>query len=78
MSIEMAAPPRVRPRKKYARAIEAIRSAPGEWVRLTLDEITGSTAAIKQARIWQAADLRKIRIETTVQGGFMYVRQVEA
>jgi hypothetical protein len=74
MSIEMAPPPRVRPRRKYARAIEAIRSAPGAWVRLSLDEITGRTNAIKQTRIWQAADLRKIRVETTVQGGFMYVR----
>lgn len=76
MSIEYADPPRTRPtRLKYGRLIGAIRSGSGRWVKISFDEVGGGTADTKAARIWQAANIRGIRIQTTLQGGCIYVRQ---
>jgi hypothetical protein len=61
---------------KYGRLIDAVRSGSGRWVKISLDEVSGETAKTKSARIWQAANLRGIRIQTTQQGEFFYIRQV--
>ena len=77
MSIEFADPPRTRPtRLKYARLIDAIRSDSGRWVKVSFDEVSGKSAQTKITSIWQAANLRGIRIQTTQQGEFFYIRQV--
>jgi hypothetical protein len=76
MSIDLAAPPRIRPRKQYAEAMKQVMAVPGQWVRLSLDEVTGLSNRDKQAGIWSAANIRKVKVQTTVQDGFLYVRQI--
>ena len=74
MSIELVAPPKDIERFSYKEIMQKVVEVDGEWVRVSLDEIAGSTNMIQQTRIWQAATSRKIKVQTTVQEGFFYVR----
>lgn len=74
MAIEQIAPPKSIERFSYKEIMQKVIEADGEWLRLTLDEISGTKAVVKQTRIWQAAATRGVKVQTTVQEGFFYVR----
>jgi hypothetical protein len=74
MSIELVAPPKDIERFSYKEIMQKVVEADGQWVRVSLDEIAGDTNMIKQTRIWQGAYSRRLKIQTTVQEGFFYVR----
>jgi len=74
MPIELAAPPKDIERFSYKEIMEKVIEANGQWVRVSLDEIAGDTPMIKQTCIWQAATSRKLKVQTTIQESFFYVR----
>jgi len=74
MSIEIAAPPKIVERRSYKEIMKRLIEADGEWLRLGLDDVApGATNIVKQSRLWQAADSRGLKVQTTVQEGALYV-----
>ncbi len=75
MTVKLAAPPRVRARRRYGKLVAQIVAADGEWVRLTPDEVAPENEpGVKQGRIRQAAKLRGYLVQTTFQEGALFVR----
>lgn len=75
MTVELSAPPKSKERRKYKSIIDQVVAADGEWLRITHDEIApGSSVAAKQTRIWQAASIRGVKIQTTAQEGAIFIR----
>lgn len=75
MTVELAAPPKSIDRRSYKKIIAEAVAADGEWLRLSLDEVApGQSIAVKQSRIWQAAQTRGLKVQTTVQEGAIFIR----
>jgi len=68
-------PPAHTTRHKYGELIDAI-SIPGQWVRVSLTEITGGTRHKKQLAIQQAAKQAGIRVQTRLATDHLYVCHV--
>lgn len=64
-----------RARGKYHRIITTVREANGEWIAI-LDPayISGETNQVKAKRMHGAAAIRGLKIATTCQGGFLYLK----
>jgi hypothetical protein len=78
MSVELKTPPKVIEQRSYKKLVRRIIEADGEWLCLSLDEIApGQSVPAKQTRISQAASARGIKVQTTYQGGSIYVRLVK-
>jgi hypothetical protein len=73
MQIEVRAPPTIL-RRSYADFMARIREEDGRWVSVPLDEVGGQTTKAKQSVIISAAKNHKLKIQTTVQQGRIYVR----
>ncbi len=73
MTAAIPSPP-PRPRHRYKQLISAVVAASGDWIKISLDEIGGSTNTTKYSLIHQAAYNRRLSFQTTVVDGFMYVR----
>ena len=83
MSVELATPPNPAPwhgkaRKSYAAFFNLLKTNPGEWVSIGLDDITGDTPERKQRAIASNATSRKLRIQTSRQEGRLYARLITA
>jgi len=75
VTVELSAPPKVVDRRKYKKIIERVVAANGEWLRVSLDEVApGCPLAVKQSRLWQAAQGRGFKVQTTAQDGAIYLR----
>jgi hypothetical protein len=77
MQIEVHAPPGIL-RRSYADFLARIREENGEWVSVPLDEVAGQTNKAKQSVIISAAKNHKLKIQTTIQQGRIYVRYMGA
>jgi len=75
MTIELAAPPRPVKRHSYKKLMDKVIEADGLWLRISPDELTPD--AHRQGALWQAARTRKIKVQTTIQEGMIYVRLVK-
>jgi hypothetical protein len=73
MQIEVHAPPGIL-RRSYVDFLARIREEDGRWVSVPLDEVAGETTKAKQSVIISAAKNHKLKIQTTVQQGRIYVR----
>lgn len=62
--------------RSYAALMDAVRDAAGQWLAVPLSEITGGTKVKKQVNILQAARIRRMRVQTSVQGESVYVRLI--
>ena len=75
MTVELSAPPKIVDRCRYKKIIDQVVAADGEWLRVSLDQAApGCTVAVKQSRLWQAARVRGLRVQTTFQEGAIYLR----
>lgn len=61
-------------RRTYKRLYDLLQQNPGQWVRVDLDDISGDTPTIKQSRILTACYLRGLRVQTTREQDYIYVR----
>jgi hypothetical protein len=78
MPIEFGPPPQHRaPRRSYHDIFSTLAEHPGVWVSLPLDEVNGDTQNRKTSLILSAAATRGVKVQTSVQGGRVYVRVVE-
>ncbi len=73
MRIERVAPPRIL-KRSYKPVLAALLSADGDWVRVPLVDLAGPNKASKAAKVLALARRHGIRVETTVQDSFVYVR----
>jgi hypothetical protein len=82
MSINCEMPPVVpapmfRSRQRsYAEFFSALRSKPGEWYSIHLDDESGKTSAKRTSLIHNAARQRGLKIQVTVQGEKLYARLI--
>lgn len=75
MTVELATPPKIVERRSYRKLMDKVVAADGAWLRLSPDEVApGAPLPHKQGRLWQAAKTRKVKVQTTVQDGELYVR----
>jgi DNA-directed RNA polymerase alpha subunit len=73
MQIEVHAPPETL-RRSYTDFLNRIREEAGGWVSVPLTEVAGQTTKAKQSVIISASKNHKLRVQTTVQRGRIYVR----
>jgi hypothetical protein len=64
-------------RHDYAPLVKALQENPGAWLRLIPSELTGETVLQKQGALVQAAKKRHLRVQTSAQDGYIYVRTIE-
>jgi hypothetical protein len=83
MYFEEAEPPIIRrrversaPNRSYHALFTALAASPGTWLAVNPDHVTGATAKAKVCGLHNAATNRKVLIQTTIQEGVVYVRQV--
>ena len=79
MKLELIAPtnppaPVSTPRRSYKHLYNLLQQHPGEWVRMDLIDVAGGTPNIKQSRLMTACYLRGLKVQTTVEGEYIYVR----
>ena len=73
MNIERVAPPR-KLKHNYKPILAAVLSADGEWVRVHLDDLGIDNKYSAASRILVLAGRHRVRVETTTQDGFVYIR----
>ncbi len=66
--------PTLNRRRSYKKLLEAVITANGEWVRVSLDEISGSNNTTKRSVVLQVGYQRGLDFQTSIVDGFIYVR----
>jgi hypothetical protein len=61
-------------RRSYKQLFAAVVAASGEWVRVSLDDISGSTNTTKRSVVHQTAYQKGLDFQTSIVDGFIYVR----
>jgi hypothetical protein len=61
-------------RRSYKQLVKAVIAANGEWVRLSLGDISGSNNTTKRSVVLQVGYNRGLDFQTSIVDGFMYVR----
>jgi hypothetical protein len=61
-------------RFRYTEIFDQMECRPDEWACIPLEMITGSTVAIKQNRMYAAARIRHLAIQTCVEDGQLYAK----
>lgn len=62
-------------RRSYKQLVKAVIAANGEWVRLSLGDISGSNNTTKRSVVLQAGYNRGLDFQTSIVDGFIYVRK---
>jgi hypothetical protein len=62
----------------YSQLMLAVREQAGNWVSVAASEITGKNKQDKQRAVLQAAKLRGLSVNTTVQDDRVYIRLGDA
>ena len=65
-----------RSNRSYDSLLASVRQHASNWVSLPLEEIDGDLLNRKQATILRAAKWRQMLLQSTVQNGKLYVRQI--
>jgi hypothetical protein len=77
MPIEFDPPAIARhPNRSWTTFMTELLAAAGGWVSLPVSEVTGETKKAKQGLAHQAARIRGLRVQTTIQDGRLYSRLV--
>jgi hypothetical protein len=78
MEIREAEPPvLVKDRCSYKEIMQRLQASDGKWLCLKLDEVApGEPNSVKQSRLWMAARNKGMKIQTTVQGDSIYIREI--
>jgi hypothetical protein len=80
MNITQQAPPkeptrsRITQRRSYRELFETLRRSNGVWLTIDPGEVSGETNSRKQTVLYISAQIRKMKIQTTIQEGMLYVR----
>lgn len=61
-------------RRTYKQLVAAVVDANGEWIRVSLDDIGGTSNTMKRSVVHQAAYNRRLDFQTSIVDGSIYVR----
>lgn len=67
--------PRNKKAGRYAQLFKELDACPGEWLSIPLEEVAGEGPKDKQRVIYSAAFWRKVKVQTTVQDGKLFIRR---